>query len=88
MGEKFLRQHPIFVTTSFQRNLYYIADFYCHKAKLAIEADGPVHLLKKDYDKNRDEVLKGLGLSTIRFDNDEILTNVQEVLDKIMVRLK
>ena len=56
---KFLRQYPICVT-SVGRTLYYIPDFYCHKAKLVIEADGPIYLLKKDYDKNRDEVLKEL----------------------------
>jgi very-short-patch-repair endonuclease len=45
--QKFLRQHPIFVARNLKRNLYYIPDFYCHKAKLVIEADGPIHLLKK-----------------------------------------
>jgi very-short-patch-repair endonuclease len=81
--QKFLRQHPICVTTMFGRNLYYIPDFYCHKAKLIIEADGPIHLLKKDYDKNRDEVLAALGLSILRFENDQILYDIQSVLDKI-----
>ena len=80
---KFLRQHPIFIVNSFGKNLYYIPDFYCHKAKLVIEADGPIHLLKKDYDKNRDEVLMGLGLATLRFDNDEILHDIDSVLNKI-----
>ncbi|MDB4904649.1 MAG: hypothetical protein JWQ63_3930 [Mucilaginibacter sp.] len=80
---KFLRQHPICVQSIYNRNLYYIPDFYCHKAKLVIEADGPIHLLKKDYDKNRDEVLAKLGLTTLRFDNDQILNDIQSVLDKI-----
>ena len=31
---RFKRQHPI---------LYFIADFYCHKAKLVIEVDGGYH---------------------------------------------
>jgi very-short-patch-repair endonuclease len=63
----FLRQHPIFITNALGKNLYYIPDFYCHEAKLVIEADGPIHLLKKDYDKNPDEILLGLGLTTIRY---------------------
>jgi very-short-patch-repair endonuclease len=50
-NHKFLRQHPICVESRFGRNLYYIPDFYCHQARLVIEADGPIHLLKKDYDK-------------------------------------
>src|SRR6201999_648487 len=70
---KFLRQYPICIDTVMRRRLYYIPDFYCHEAKLVIEADGPIHLLKQDYDKNRDEVLMGLGLTTLRFNNDEIL---------------
>ncbi|MCO5945621.1 endonuclease domain-containing protein [Mucilaginibacter sp. RT5R15] len=53
------------------------------KAKLVIEADGPVHLYKKDFDKNRDEVLLGLGLTTLRFENEEILIDLQAVLRKI-----
>ena len=68
--QKFLRQYPICVDSVFGRRLYYIPDFYCHKAKLVVEADGPIHLLKKEYDKNRDEVLKALNLTILRFDND------------------
>ena len=84
---KFLRQHPIYVQSIFGRNLYYIPDFYCHEAKLVIEADGLIHLLKKDYDKNRDEVLTKLGLTTLRFENDQILNNIQSVLNKIKEHL-
>ena len=81
--QKFLRQHPICVTFAFGRYLYYIPDFYCHKAKLVIEADGPIHLLKKEYDENRDEALKALGLKILRFDNAQILNETQMVLEKI-----
>ena len=44
-GFKFRRQHPVGL---------YIADFYCHKAKLIIEVDGSVHN-KKDI-KELDEI--------------------------------
>jgi very-short-patch-repair endonuclease len=83
LGQKFLRQHPICVSFAFGRNLYYIPDFYCHKAKLVIEADGPIHLLKKEYDKNRDEVLASLGLTILRFDNVQIINETEMVLKKI-----
>ena len=82
---KFLRQHPVCVESRFGKNLYYIPDFYCHKAKLVIEADGPIHLFKKEYDKNRDEVLAGLGLTILSFTNDEILNDIDDVLNKILV---
>jgi len=82
-GFKFLRQYPICIKNAVGKKLFYIPDFYCHKAKLVIEADGPIHLQKKDYDKNRDEVLTALGLTILRFDNEEILNDVQSVLDTI-----
>ena len=85
--QKFLRQHPICAAFAFGRYLYYIPDFYCHKAKLVIEADGPIHLLKKEFDKNRDEVLGALGLTVLRFENDQILNETQKVLEKIIEHL-
>jgi very-short-patch-repair endonuclease len=81
---KFLRQYPICVLSEFGRNLYYIPDFYCHKGKLVIEADGPVHLFKKEYDKNRDDVLRSLDLTILRFNNDEIINDPESVIDKII----
>jgi len=80
---KFLRQYPVRVQNLFGRNLYYIPDFYCHQAKLVIEADGPIHLLKKDYDQNRDEVLRSLNLTILRFENNQILNDLSAVLDQI-----
>ncbi len=85
---KFLRQYPICITSTFGKNLYYIPDFYCHKAKLVIEADGPIHLLQKDYDKNRDEVLNALGLRIVRFTNDEILNDIEQVINSIQKYLQ
>ena len=84
---KFLRQYPICVESMFGRRLYYIPDFYCHKAKLVIEADGPIHQFKKEYDKNREEVLIALGLKILRFDNLQILNDMQTVLEKIKENL-
>jgi very-short-patch-repair endonuclease len=83
VGHKFLRQHPVCVESRFGRNLYYIPDFYCHAAKLVIEADGPIHQIKKDYDKNREEVLIALGLNILRFENAQILNEIEAVLNKI-----
>src|SRR5882757_5360324 len=85
--KKFLRQYPICAQSSFGRNIYYIPDFYCHEARLVVEADGPVHQFKKDYDKNRDEVLSALNLTILRFENAEILANVDLVLKKIREKL-
>jgi very-short-patch-repair endonuclease len=84
---KFLRQYPICFLSAFGRYSYYIPDFYCHQAKLVVEADGPVHLLKKDYDKNRDEALMSLNLTILRFENDLILTEIESVLNTIKEHL-
>ena len=55
----------------------FIADFYCHKAKLVIEIDGSQHRTEKgiEYDEFRTEVLEGYNLSVIRFTNRQINTN-------------
>jgi very-short-patch-repair endonuclease len=83
-GEKFLRQFPIFVPNVSGRKAFYIADFYCAKLKLVIEVDGSIHLLKKEYDANRDLVMNELGFSILRFTNDEVLNDVDKVVRGIM----
>jgi very-short-patch-repair endonuclease len=48
--------------------LGYIADFWCPKAGLVIEVDGPHHVKQRTYDAHRDAVLKRHGIETMRFD--------------------
>jgi very-short-patch-repair endonuclease len=36
---------------------FFIADFYCHEIKMAIELDGHIHIKRRDYDKIRTEIL-------------------------------
>lgn len=75
-GFKFRRQHPLGL---------YIADFYCHKAKLVIEIDGTIHdrVEIRDYDEERQRSLEEDGLRVIRFTNDDIHNNIQSVLNEI-----
>src|SRR5438067_944342 len=73
--KKIVRQHRIAIQSNTKGTIYYIADLYCHEAKVVTEADGPIHLLKKDYDQHRDDILSTLGLKILRFDNDQILNN-------------
>jgi len=79
-GFKFRRQHPIGK---------YIADFYCHEAKLIIEVDGKIHLDKNqiEYDNNRTQDLEALGLRVIRFTNEEVINEIGKVLEKIKQNL-
>lgn len=68
----------------------YIVDFYCDEIKLAIEIDGEQHYNTKEAvesDKVRDEFLKELGISVLRFTNYEINRNFTEVCDEITKHL-
>ena len=60
-------------------------DFYCEELKLAIEVDGEVHLETDQslYDLYRTEMLKESGVHMIRFWNEEVLTNIEAVLERI-----
>ena len=73
---KFRRQHPIG---------QFIADFYCHEAGLIIEVDGGYHNKadQKTYDKARTQVINDFGVKVIRFTNEEILSNLTEVVKKV-----
>ena len=63
----------------------FIADFYCHKAKLIIEIDGLQHFTEKGIrnDEFRTEVLEGYDLKVIRFTNNQIDTNFRGVCEYI-----
>lgn len=80
-GYKFRRQHPL---------NYYIVDFYCHAKKLVIEADGSIHN-RADIimnDQEREAALRSLGLTVLRFTNDEILHQTEQVINTINEHLK
>jgi len=61
----------------------FIVDFYCHELKLIIEVDGPIHNEQKDYDEIREEYLKNLGYSILRFTNEEVLFYRENTIQKI-----
>jgi very-short-patch-repair endonuclease len=65
----------------------FIADFYCHQAKLVVEIDGIQHFTPqgKANDEFRTEILNENGLKVIRFTNLQIDTNFKGVCDYIDV---
>jgi very-short-patch-repair endonuclease len=67
----------------------YIADFYCHKAKLVIEVDGGQHFFEDsiEYDRIRDEFLSSMGLTILRFTNTDVLQNIDGVIEVIEGKL-
>ena len=76
IGLHFRRQHIIGC---------YIADFVCLKKSLIIEVDGGYHSQEKqiinDYLRTQD--LERMGFKVMRFSNEEIMTNISNVLDTI-----
>ena len=84
----FLSKHKV----RFQRQKAidnFIADFYCHKAKLVIEIDGSQHYSEagKEKDQFRTEILEGYDLKVIRFTNYQIDTNFHGVCQYIDIVL-
>ena len=77
---KFRRQHIIGS---------YIADFANIEYGLVIEVDGLIHQLpdNKMSDAERTNWLKENGFEVIRFTNDEVLGNIEEVLNRITLKL-
>ena len=75
-GRKFRRQHSIGK---------YIVDFYCSAEKLAIELDGADHFTPEgeSYDKQRDAYLASLGITVLRFENEQVFENLPSVLQEI-----
>ena len=76
LGLQFYRQKPI---------LNFIVDFYCPAANLVIECDGGQHYTADglEADRARDQALAQLGLNVLRFDNRQILTETDAVVDQI-----
>jgi very-short-patch-repair endonuclease len=71
-GFGFLRQRPIG---------NFIVDFYCKDLKLAIETDGYTHLLDEvlQKDKVKTKYLENLGISVLRFTDDEVMKDIDNV---------
>ncbi len=79
LGVRFKAQHPIGE---------FIADFYCHQAKMVIEVDGKIHEFQKEKDKEREAILKEKDLIVVRFTNEQVLNETVETLHKIKKELK
>ena len=61
----------------------FIADFYCHAARLVVELDGEVHDDTAEYDGERDAILAARGLRVLRFPNARLEAELHTVLDEI-----
>ena len=68
----------------------YIADFYCSKYQLIIEADGGGHqeIEQKEYDEERTAFFGNLGIVVLRVWNNDILQNPEGVHEEVLKFLK
>ena len=74
-GLKFRRQEPIGK---------YIVDFVCHEKKIIIELDGGQHSEESGNDQERDEWLRSQGFRVLRFWNNDVLSQTEEILEIIL----
>ena len=75
-GLKFRRQHPV---------LTYILDFYCARARLAVEIDGEAHNLdnRPVRDASRDAALTAHRLTILRIPARDVLADVDAAAEAI-----
>ncbi|PIT93942.1 hypothetical protein COU00_01645 [Candidatus Falkowbacteria bacterium CG10_big_fil_rev_8_21_14_0_10_43_11] len=73
---KFRRQHGV---------KQYVLDFYCPQLKLAVEADGDSHNYQSQnqHDWVRDKFLESLGITVIRYKNEDIILRMGDVLENL-----
>jgi very-short-patch-repair endonuclease len=71
LGVSFTRQTPIG---------NYIADFYSREKNLVIEIDGSSHDNKYEYDTDRDEYMKNIGINVLRISDQDVKHDMSNVL--------
>ncbi len=76
-GVKIYRQKPIG---------NYIVDFYAPKAKIVVEVDGSQHMESEQAarDLQRDAFLASKGLRVLRFDDLQVLKEIEGVMEVIL----
>lgn len=78
LGHKFRRQAQIGK---------YFVDFVCYEKRLIIEIDGGQHF-DDSKDKARDKWLESQGFKVLRFWNNEVLENRNQVVEEIIKHLR
>jgi very-short-patch-repair endonuclease len=74
-GLKFRSQHPVG---------HFVLDFYCPECQLVIEVDGDYHDQKAEEDGRRTRALEAYGYRVLRFRNEEIMSDLQNVTARIL----
>lgn len=63
----------------------FVLDFYCPEIRLAIEIDGDSHFQEEEieYDKERQRYIEDKRIKFLRFTNEDVYKNINEVLNDI-----
>jgi very-short-patch-repair endonuclease len=77
LGYKFRRQHPV--------DQKFILDFFCAELMLGIELDGKYHqtIDQSEYDEGRTYELKELGITILRFTNEETIWETEKIFEAV-----
>ncbi len=70
-GIHFRRQYAIGI---------FVADFCAPRRKVIIELDGSQHLEQEEYDQERTNYLEAQGYKVIRFWNNDVMNNIENVI--------
>ena len=67
----------------------YIVDFVCLRSKLVIEVDGGYHFTPEQQteDEIRTAYLQRTGFQVLRFTNEEVFLNIENVINEIKSKL-
>ncbi len=68
----------------------FIADFFCHNAKLVVELDGSQHCTPEEieYDQKRTDYLQSQGLTIMRLSNLDVMRQFERVCEAIDMAVK
>lgn len=68
----------------------YIVDFYCPSIRLAIELDGRHHAREdvRVYDEERADYLEGANIKVLRFWNEQVINQRNDVINTIKRHVK
>ena len=84
----FLKKLPI--TVNRQKNIdNYIIDFFISSKGIAIEIDGRQHKIEENAkaDRKRDDFLNSLGISVLRYSNEDINKRFNIICEDILTKL-
>lgn len=66
---------------------FILLDFYLPDFRLCLECDGSAHRGQEKYDHGRDTFLESIGISVLRFSNEDVLKRPQKVREIIREKM-